>query len=136
MSIVYADADVSILNDSVSPTFTLMSVANPWIDGSPDPEMSHTDSGVPGLEFSHAITLTGGVQGSAAEADPEDSGTRAATRVRTTSAAHPDLRVPSLCVMSSPTWAAAYQATGACPSAVATTVGPLSVPPGGLRPHG
>ena len=38
-----------------------MSVAKPWIVSEPDPTTSHSLDGLPGSEFSHAITLaTGG----------------------------------------------------------------------------
>ncbi|WBB95758.1 MULTISPECIES: hypothetical protein [unclassified Solwaraspora] len=47
-----------------SPAFTLIEVAKPWIVGSPTPEMSHTELGVPDLLFSQAITLIGGAHGS------------------------------------------------------------------------
>ena len=59
---------VLILNFSVSPGLTLMSVANPCRVSSPAPLMSQTDCGVPGLLFSQAITFTGATHGSAAEA--------------------------------------------------------------------
>src|ERR1700675_2134462 len=65
MSMVYDDASVMILKDSVAPTFTLMSVANPWMVLLPDPTTSQTLCGVPGWEFSHTIGLVGGSQGSA-----------------------------------------------------------------------
>ena len=45
--------------------------------------MSHTDSGVPGLEFSHAITLTTGLHGSAAAATDELIGRSTIVAART-----------------------------------------------------
>ena len=38
---------------------TLMSVANPWMRGSPDPLMSHSVDGFPGLQFSATTLLAG-----------------------------------------------------------------------------
>src|SRR5436190_21149355 len=66
MSIVYADAGVLILKLTVCPTFTLMSVAKPWIVASPAPVTSHTVSGVPVWLFSHATALISGLHGSVA----------------------------------------------------------------------
>src|SRR5579875_1174894 len=66
MSIVYADASVEILKYSVWPMFTLMSVAKPWMVGSPTPVTSQTLSGVPGLEFSQTIGLLPGPHGDVA----------------------------------------------------------------------
>ena len=44
-----------------------MSVVKPWMFGSPDPETSHSLAGLPGFEFSQAISLTiGGSHGAAA----------------------------------------------------------------------
>jgi hypothetical protein len=48
---------VSILNPTVSPGVTLISVANPWIAGSPAPATSHWLAGVPGSPFSQTIGL-------------------------------------------------------------------------------
>ena len=48
---------MSILNDTVSPWSTLISVANPWIDGSPTPVMSHSEAGLPGKQFSATIAF-------------------------------------------------------------------------------
>src|SRR5262245_53313662 len=63
---VYAAADL-ILKVIVWPTLTLMSVANPWIEESPEPLMSQVLDGVPGLVFSQATGLTtGGPHGPAA----------------------------------------------------------------------
>src|SRR6185436_13216914 len=64
MSRRYAEALVAILKRTVPPRLTLMSVAKPWIDGSPAPLMSHSLAGFPGFEFSQAMALTtGGPQG-------------------------------------------------------------------------
>jgi hypothetical protein len=60
---------VSILNRTVSPRFTLMLVANPWMLAEPAPATSHSPDGFPGFEFSHAMALaaagTQGANGSA-----------------------------------------------------------------------
>src|SRR3954451_1486375 len=68
MSSRYDFAGVLTLNCTACPRFTLMSVAKPWMVELPAPEMSQVLCGVPGLEFSHAIGFTIGVQGSAAPA--------------------------------------------------------------------
>src|SRR4051812_33108585 len=47
---------VWILKLTGCPRLTLMSLAKPWIDGSPDPEMSQLSS-VPACEFSVTIGL-------------------------------------------------------------------------------
>jgi hypothetical protein len=54
------------LKPIVLPTFTLMSVANPWIVVSPAPLMSQIAGSVPGLLFSQAILFELGPQGSVA----------------------------------------------------------------------
>ncbi len=55
-----------ILNEIVSPLLTLMAVAKPWIESSPDPSTSHWLGGTPGCVFSHATAFTtGGVHGAA-----------------------------------------------------------------------
>src|SRR4029079_14664808 len=70
MSMWYAFAGVLILKDSVSPTFTLIEVAKPWMGASPARLTCQSLGGSPGSVFSHAITLTtGGPQGPAAVAD-------------------------------------------------------------------
>src|SRR5258707_1097844 len=48
----------SILKETVEPWLTLMSVANPWIVGSPAPGVSQTLWGVPGSWFSATIGFT------------------------------------------------------------------------------
>src|SRR5215471_5216799 len=63
---LYAAADL-ILKVIVWPALTLMSVANPWMEESPEPLMSQVLDGVPGLVFSQATGLTiGGPHGPAA----------------------------------------------------------------------
>ena len=63
----YAFAGVLILKDTVSPTFTLIAVAKPWIVESPAPLTCQSLGGSPGRLFSQAITLvTGGPHGPAA----------------------------------------------------------------------
>ena len=57
VDVVVRSTAVSILKSTVWPWSTLMSVAKPWIDGSPAPETSHSDCGVPGSEFSETISL-------------------------------------------------------------------------------
>src|SRR6476646_5128667 len=84
MSMWYAFAGVLILKDSVSPTFTLIAVANPWMVWSPAPFTCQSAGGSPGFVFSHAITLiTGGPHGPAAVADgvltPESKAINTAT---------------------------------------------------------
>ena len=65
----YDVAVVLILKDSLSPTFTLIAVAKPWIVESPIPLTCQSLGGSPGSVFSHAITLvTGGPHGLAATA--------------------------------------------------------------------
>src|SRR5215213_6503000 len=67
MSSRYAPAVVLTLNETVWPLLTLMSVAKPWMLGSPAPPTSHSLAGLPGLEFSHTIGFTtGGSHGPAA----------------------------------------------------------------------
>src|SRR6478609_2372314 len=69
MSMWYDRAGVLILKDTVSPTFTLIEVAKPWIVWSPAPLTCQSLGGSPGKLFSQAITLvTGGPQGPAAAA--------------------------------------------------------------------
>ena len=50
-------AGVVTLNEIVPPLLTLMSVANPWMVESPEPETSHSDEGLPGSWFSAGIGL-------------------------------------------------------------------------------
>jgi len=65
----YELAGVLILKDSVSPAFTLIDVAKPWIVESPAPLTCQSLGGSPAKVFSQAITLTtGGPQGPAAAA--------------------------------------------------------------------
>ena len=64
MSMWYETAVVRILNSTVSPTLTLIAVANPWMLGSPDPDSPQSLSGVPGSRFSQAMVFdVGGAQG-------------------------------------------------------------------------
>ena len=58
----------SILNEIVSPRLTLMSVAKPWIVRSPDPLMSHSVDGFPGLQFSATTRFAGRAHSGAASA--------------------------------------------------------------------
>jgi hypothetical protein len=54
----------------ISPRFTLMSVANPWMLLLPAPEMSHWLAGFPGFEFSHTMALAAaGTQGANGSGD-------------------------------------------------------------------
>src|SRR5437870_593881 len=69
MSIRYAVAVVLILKWTVCPWSTLMSVANPSMDGDGSRGVSHWSCGLPGLEFSHAIGLA--TPGSQIAADAE-----------------------------------------------------------------
>src|SRR4029453_11675730 len=64
MSMRYALASVLTLNVAVSPLLTLMSVANPWMLGSPMLLTSHSSGGLPGLQFSATISLAGETHGS------------------------------------------------------------------------
>jgi hypothetical protein len=48
------------LKETVLPLLTLMSVAKPWMLGSPDPLTSHWLEGLPGFVFSQAIGLAMG----------------------------------------------------------------------------
>jgi hypothetical protein len=55
---------VLTLNRTVSPRFTLMFVANPWMLAEPAPATSQLPDGFPGFEFSHAMALAAaGTQG-------------------------------------------------------------------------
>src|SRR6476660_8083653 len=76
MSSRYAEASVSILNETVSPRSTLMFVANPWMLGSPIPVIAHSASGFPGLAFSQEMVLPHPVTAPAAPnaGDGETSG--------------------------------------------------------------
>src|SRR3974390_2888039 len=62
MSMWYADAVVLILKCTLPPGFTLIAVEKPAIVGSlgGSPDMSSSQPEVPGLEFSHAMTLVTG----------------------------------------------------------------------------
>src|SRR5438046_1137526 len=82
MSRRYAVEGVTTLKWTVWPLFTLMSVANPWMLGSPAPLTSHSLAGLPGLEFSHAIGFVmGGPQAPCARAsDAKTSAKTAAMR--------------------------------------------------------
>src|SRR5215471_6063199 len=55
MSALNVAADVSTLKWTVSPTFTLIAVANPWMVESPAPLTSHCDDCVPVIWFSQTI---------------------------------------------------------------------------------
>src|SRR6476646_11366938 len=69
MSMWYDEAGVLILKVTVSPRFTLIAVANPWMVESPAPLTCQSLAGSPARVFSQAITLvTGGPQGPAAAA--------------------------------------------------------------------
>jgi hypothetical protein len=57
-----------ILKLTVVPTLTLMSVAKPWMLGSPAPEMSHTLGSVPSSWFSQTMLLPVQPAGTAASA--------------------------------------------------------------------
>ena len=52
----YAREGVLILNEIVSPGVTLIAVAKPCIDGSPEPVTVQSLRGSPGCAFSQAIT--------------------------------------------------------------------------------
>ncbi|MDI2023247.1 hypothetical protein PJL18_03795 [Paenarthrobacter nicotinovorans] len=70
---------MSILKRMGCPALTLISVEKPWIVSSPAPSMSHSEGGLPGLEFSHATAFTMGSQGPAATAAGAVRGSNAAT---------------------------------------------------------
>src|SRR4051812_23846835 len=57
MSTVNDAAVVVTLKRTVLPRLTLMSVANPWIALSPDPETSHSLGGLPVRLFSQTIAF-------------------------------------------------------------------------------
>jgi len=82
---VYAAAGVLILKLTVVPTLTLMSVAKPWMLGSPAPETSHTLGSVPGSWFSHTIAFP--VQPAASASWPATPIQDAETRAMITTAA-------------------------------------------------
>ncbi|SRR6266508_1050314 len=96
MSRWYEPALVLTLNDSVSPTFTLIEVANPTMLVSPPPDSRHWLDGVPGRLFSQAMTLTtGGPHGPAAPAGRTASGTRQNVAISDNAAAiRPNRAVP------------------------------------------
>jgi len=75
------------------PLLLEMSVAKPWMLASPDPEMSHSLAGLPGLEFSHGIRLAiDGSQGSAACTGLTDPPKRRTKRAVTATRAGKDRR--------------------------------------------
>jgi hypothetical protein len=76
-------ASVLILKLIEEPTLTLMSEENPWIVGSPDPEMSHTEGSVPGLLFSQTIGFEPVPHGVAAWTVDGAAATSAAEHIRT-----------------------------------------------------
>ncbi|GAA2109882.1 hypothetical protein GCM10009841_31500 [Microlunatus panaciterrae] len=70
---------------------TLMSVAKPWMEALPDPEMSHSLLGLPGLLFSQAISLvTGGSQAAAAAWGAGSPTKEASTRLTVRETASPN----------------------------------------------
>src|SRR6476469_3069925 len=73
MVMVYVAA-VLTLNETVPPTFTLMSVAKPWIVASSLPPTSQAEGGDPGLEFSQTTGFVGAAHGSVLLADAELAG--------------------------------------------------------------
>ena len=75
----------------VEPRLTLMSVANPWIDELPEPEICHSLLGLPVFVFSQAISLTIGASQGAAAAFGAGSAT---------SRTMPKLRVPMTALSS------------------------------------
>ena len=75
----YAEAVVSTLNETVPPRLTLMSVAKPWRLASPEPLTSHSLAGLPGLQFSASMALTGLPQLARAVPSWKDQATTAAT---------------------------------------------------------
>ena len=77
---------MSILNSTVSPVSTLMSVAKPWIDASPAPLTSHSEAGLPGRQFSATISLSGVSHGPAAETGEGEASGIADDTMRQTSA--------------------------------------------------
>jgi hypothetical protein len=60
MSMVYADAVESILNDIVEPALTLICVAKPWSVASPELVIIQSLGGSPGWVFSQATGFTTG----------------------------------------------------------------------------
>src|SRR4029079_16140381 len=71
-------------NRTVSPGFTLIVVAYPWIDADPDPVICQSLGGVPVWVFAQAMTrTTGGPRGPAAAAGPACSVSSACNRAST-----------------------------------------------------
>src|ERR1700742_4036727 len=69
MVMLYLLALVLILKDSVSPGFTLIAVAKPWMLSSPIPSISQFAAGSPSFEFSQTIGFwIGSAQGPASAA--------------------------------------------------------------------
>src|SRR6266516_2129218 len=104
MSSRYDRALVLTLKLSVSPMFTLIWVANPWIPEVPEPEMSHSLAGLPGLLFSQATAfVTGGAHGSTAASErPASGGAANGSAAATTMAAKTDSRVFAAADMDTP----------------------------------
>ena len=69
---------VLILKDSVWPAFTLIDVANPWIEESPAPSICQSEGASPGSWFSQTI----GFDVHAARADCARSAPKARSRER------------------------------------------------------
>src|SRR5687768_10796457 len=92
MSMRYAGETVLILNDTVSPTLLLNSVANPWISGSPDPFTSHSVDGLPGSQFSATILFAGAAHGSTPRGAAISGSPASEARAHTAPAMTPILR--------------------------------------------
>src|SRR3954447_2033973 len=73
------------LNWTVLPTLAEMSEVKPLMSSLPVPTISHSDLGLPGLEFSHATALP--VTHGSAWAAPANTGSEARPRTRAISVA-------------------------------------------------
>ena len=69
------------MKPTVEPRLTLMSVAKPWMEALPEPVMSHSLLGLPGLVFSQAISLTTGASQAAAAAGTGTAATNATPKL-------------------------------------------------------
>ena len=67
-------ASVLTLKRAVSPRWTLISVANPWMLESPAPVISHSDAGLPGRDSLHTTAFAGDVHASSRKRAPAKPG--------------------------------------------------------------
>ena len=92
MSMRYRAASVLILKSMRAPWSTLMSVANPWMLGSPSPWTCHSLGWLPKRQFSDTISLAGLVQTGVGVHPLAESANTTASATRTT-----EMRGPCSC---------------------------------------